>query len=170
MTLMGLWGKERSSSFKGLYAGKLRWRRWSKDEDLFIVNNYAKISTKMIAKEINRTVSSVRNRASVLRAEGLIVSMRGRWSDYENNFLVENCKVMSYQDISRVLGRSRVAVIGKMRYMGLVKNEGWSIEDVNFLKLNYKEMSNREMAKELGKTYFSVQGKVKRLRLRVGDK
>ena len=89
------------------------------------------------------------------------------WIEEENQFLQDNYKTMSYQDVATHLNRTVGAVKTKCCRLGLVEavKRDWIEEENQFLQYNYKTMSHRNMATHLNRTIEAVKQKCWKLGL-----
>lgn len=96
--------------------------RWKQEEDEYLRQNFGKLSAKEMAKKLKRGEKATYNRCYFL---GL--SKRGKkgswkkWTQKEKEFLMENYKKLTNQQLGKQLGRSENSVIGMARRMGLSK-------------------------------------------------
>lgn len=89
--------------------------KWTKEEDKFIIEHYKKKSANEISLYINRTASSIRKRARVLKMSSAV----SHWTHEEELFLYEKWGIVSADRIAKQLGRSRNAVLLKAYQMSL---------------------------------------------------
>jgi len=93
----------------------LKKRKWTEEEDEFIINHYKKMSSVEISSHINRTASSIRKRARVLKISNPVT----HWTRVEEDFLFEKWGIISVDSIAKQLNRSRNAVLLKAYQMSL---------------------------------------------------
>ena len=79
-------------------------RKWTKEEEEYLLKNYKK-ANKLLAKELNRNIGSVQQK---LFRMNLLKPIR--WTEEEDNFLVEKWDTMKLERIAKKLGRSKRAV------------------------------------------------------------
>lgn len=85
-----------------------------------------------------------------------------RWTEEQLNFLKNNYKTMSFEELEKELGKSVSAIKQKAYDLQLTK-KFWSAEQIKFLKSNYEEMSIEELEVQLGKTANAIKLKASRL-------
>lgn len=90
-------------------------KRWSTEEDNFIIENYKSTDVEAISQQLGRTVSAIRKRASAL---GLAEKIN-RWSNEEMEFLNEKWGILNLDTIAKKLNRSRNSVLLKAHKMSL---------------------------------------------------
>lgn len=129
-----------------------KYKKWGRKELDFLKGNYKDLSDKEIAKELNRTIWSVKNKRV---RDGL--KKETRWSEEEVNFLKSNYKDMTAKEIADKLGRTEWAIRGKVREMGLKKVKKRTKDEKKFLKKNYPVMENKEIAKKLGRPPYQIR-------------
>lgn len=93
----------------------LKKRRWTGEEDKFIINYYKKMPSEEIASYTGRTASAVRKRAQALKLSAEV----SRWSREEEQILFEKWGMVNIDTIARKLNRSRNAVLLKACHMSL---------------------------------------------------
>ena len=89
------------------------------DEEIKYLKGHRYESIKNIAKVLNRSESSVRNKQTIL---GLRKPTRKYWTKRENNFIYENIDNMTYEEMAKVLKKSIYAVKSHCMHIGLSKN------------------------------------------------
>ena len=92
-------------------------RKWTQEEDEFVIGNYKKMSSDEISLHINRTASSIRKRARALKVSSEVT----HWTEEEEQFLFEKWGVVNVDIIAKQLNRSRNAVLLKAYQMSLRK-------------------------------------------------
>jgi DNA-binding CsgD family transcriptional regulator len=90
-------------------------KRWSREEDNFITENYKSIDVEAISQQLGRTVSAVRKRASALG----LAERTNRWSNEEMEFLNDKWGILNLDTIAKKLNRSRNSVLLKAHKMSL---------------------------------------------------
>lgn len=90
-------------------------RNFSKEEILFIKENYKKMEYKELAKHLNRTVSSIQSKCLKLGLSRVL------WEEIEVQYLMDNYSSKTAKEISKYLGRSEQAIHHKANRMGLVR-------------------------------------------------
>lgn len=93
----------------------LKKRRWTKEEDKYILDHYKKISLDRISLYIDRTTSSIRKRARALKISTVVT----HWTREEEQILFEKWGIISVDTISKQLNRSKNAVLLKAYQMSL---------------------------------------------------
>ena len=79
-------------------------RKWTKEEEEYLLKNYKK-ANRLLAKELNRNIGSVQQK---LFRMGLLKPIR--WTEEEDNFLVEKWDTMKLESIAKRLNRTPRAV------------------------------------------------------------
>jgi hypothetical protein len=138
-------------------------RDWTTREIKFVKDNYLKMSTFRLAAEIERTPETIYRLVSLNGWFDKPKNLKRRkrkppkkkmdeilWSSYEVAFLMDFYKTMHYTQISRKLGRSKKAIMCKMRKLGIYQDrlkiffEGsisfyYNTEEEKTQKLEYME-------------------------------
>ena len=81
-------------------------RKWTMDENQYMISNYNLLSVEILMKDLNRSRNSILKRAQYLN---LTIVLK-YWTKDEINYLEENWGIMSIKSISRKLKRSMDAV------------------------------------------------------------
>ena len=103
-------------------------RLWTEEEINFLKENWSTKTHKEIAKELNRSISSIANKTRKLR----LVDNSSKWTDEEVEFLKENY----FKDVDFLadkLNKTCDAVKSKRFKLGLVVSNKWSKEEEEFL-------------------------------------
>jgi len=136
-------------------------RKWSKEEDNFIIENYKVLSSKEISQHLNRTASAIRKRALALGISGTV----NRWSEEEENFLKEKWGILNVDAVAKKLNRSRNAILLKAYQMSLREQ----------ITANGAYLTPNDISSILGvntRTLYSwiYKGKIRHRRFKVGKK
>ena len=84
---------------------------WSEEADVFILENYEKLSRLEIATHLERTPCSIDNRMKQLRGKGSIDSKYNvPWTECETKFVLDNWGILSCEQIANELGRTKRSV------------------------------------------------------------
>ncbi|SDE80897.1 hypothetical protein [Riemerella columbipharyngis] len=84
-------------------------KKWTKEEESFLVDNYRELSIEEIMKVIPRSKDAIRWRAKAL---GITRSRGESWTDKEIKMIEEN---YSISEICRMTGRTYTSVVKKRR-------------------------------------------------------
>ena len=79
-------------------------KKWTKEEEEYLLKNYKK-SNRVLAKELNRNIGSVQQKLFRLN-----LLKPTRWSEEEDNFLVEKWDTLKLESIAKRLNRTPRAV------------------------------------------------------------
>jgi len=96
-------------------------KRWTKEEIEFLKQNINNLSYNQLAKKLNRSWSSIRNKTYEL---GLIKepkTMPNIWDDKKIEFLKKHYLSMTYEELSKHLGICVKAIRRKLSKLGLKK-------------------------------------------------
>lgn len=137
-------------------------RNYTEEEIQYIENNFANMTIKQIANNLNKKDSSVYN---VVRKLGLIKQEHNKWTDEEINFLKSNYINMTSEEISRYIKHSVDAINTMRDRLNLVRCKNWSSEEIQFLKNNFESTLFSELSKALGRTESAIRAKCFELNL-----
>jgi hypothetical protein len=86
-------------------------KRWTDKEDQFLRFNYVRYTNEILANQMERTSSAIKDRAARL---GINKSgSRKRWTKTEHNYLAKNRDILPPSVIAKKLGRSRAAIVNR---------------------------------------------------------
>mgnify|MGYP003675745965 CR=1 FL=1 len=85
-------------------------KRWTDKEDQFLRSNYVRYTNDILATQMERTSSAIKDRAARL---GINKGYRKKWTKTEHNYLAKNREVLPFSVIAQKLGRSRAAVANR---------------------------------------------------------
>ena len=139
-------------------------RKWTKEEDQFILDNYLEMPNEEIANYLGKTKSSVSHRACRL---GIKSKSPESWSESDDIFLKENFGSKTAEYIAKELNRTKGSVSARIIKLRLSTkiNKSWSDKEDNFLIDNHLKISNKEIAIQLGRTTSSVTNRITTLHL-----
>ncbi len=140
--------------------GRSRKVAWTDAEDVFLKEHIFIWPVKKIAKEFNRSISSVKARAWKKRW-----LKQNLWTKQESSQLRYLLSRYSYKEISAKLGRSIESVKRKRKRMGL-EGKGWTDIDIKILRKFFPIETNAEVAKRLGMSSPTIAPKARKLGLR----
>ena len=127
--------------------------KWTEEEINFLKENWNKKTHKQIAKELNRSISSIANKTRQMR----LVDKTNKWTDEEIEFLKENY----FKDVdflANKLNKTCDAVKSKRFKLGLTSTNKWTKEEEDFLKENYFKDKDF-LVNKLNKSYDSIKSK-----------
>lgn len=149
-----------------------RHKRWSKEEEDYVKNNWGRIKTKDIARKLNRNTSSVYRKATRLNLkmsdeEYENVTDKLKWTDEMKKYVMDNYGVKPTEDIMRHLDINDVHKLrNQAKYLGVSKDgHVWSSEEENYLMSNWGDVSIRYMAKRLNVSTNAILQKANKLKL-----
>jgi hypothetical protein len=85
-------------------------KRWTKNEDSFLRSNYVRYTNEILATQMERTSSAIKDRAARL---GINKGYRKKWTKTEHNYLAKNRDILPPSVIAKKLGRSRAAIVNR---------------------------------------------------------
>lgn len=137
-------------------------RRFTEEEEKYILENYKTKSVTEIAKELGRELSTVTRKMKNMG----IYKPNKRWTKEQELFLMKNKENMTIEEMAEKIGKTRRAVYARMLKISEERKIlKWNCSEDKFLIENYKNMSFKEMATILGKKIHSVQSRIIRLGL-----
>lgn len=140
-------------------------RKWTKEEDEYIKNNFGNKTFSEMAEHIGCAITTVQNRAGFLGFEFERKTSR-RWDEEE----IELLKIMApkylNKTIARKLNRSINELNKKAKELGIElisKRPIWKKWKVKFLKENINILSLSQIEKELEVSYYQIMDKLDEL-------
>lgn len=134
-------------------------RKWTKEEDLYIIEHYLHLSYKKIGEHLNRTEPAINFRTKKL---GLSKAPK-EWSDSDVLYLKTNYKGQEIEDIAQTLNRTPRAISGKAQELGLSKGLYYTKEEEQYIIDNYTKMPAKEIGRKLNRDTKSIQAKAQTL-------
>ena len=140
-----------------IYNGK----RWTKEEDEFLRQNYLTKPIKEIADHLGRTEAACLNRASAI----LGIYKNSPWTKEEDEYLRQNYATKSIKEIAEQLGRTGVACQTRANILAIKKERAgiWTKEEDEYLRQNYCIKSYKEIAEHLGRTEGTCKSRASKL-------
>ena len=139
---------------------------WESDKIALLEELYPNkyYSVEEIAKALNRTTSSVRNKAIELD----ITRGIKRWKGEYDTFLKEKYRALGTLQCAKILGYTESHIQRRAKQLGLNKKiKLWTEEEVETLReLSDKHFTQAEIAKELHRTIAQIKNKLNILKIR----
>lgn len=136
----------------------------------FIKENYANMSYKQMAKELDTTINVISNHVKELLEEGKIIRKSKRWTEKEDDYLIKNYKILRTNilaekfDVSQEIIRNRYYNLTNGK-LGLRK-----IEKRRLLKEKEEEAKMTKLYNEIISKKETLQGlKLDKLNLKKGQ-
>ncbi len=104
---------------------------WTLEEEEFLKENFVAFNIQEIAKQLERSPNSLRNKAYKLQLRKETVL----WTEEEEEYLKTHYCKQSYQAIALALNRTDSAVLNKASKLGLKKRQWLPEEEEYFLSL-----------------------------------
>lgn len=115
-----------------------------------------------IAEKLNKCTTTIYKTIQKLGLE--YKDRKGKpWNQEEIQFLEDNYKTMSYDELANKLNRTKKAIQGKLHGLNLIKeikSKNWSDEEIQFLKENINSLSYEEISSHLNRSISAIYTKV----------
>ncbi|HSW56499.1 MAG TPA: hypothetical protein VLH59_15555 [Ignavibacteriaceae bacterium] len=123
-------------------------RRWTNDEELFLIKNFRRITYKQIGKQLNRTKSSVQGKVTAMK---MIKILERKWTPQEKRLLTRFYGKIPIAEIAKRLNRTPGSISARAEFQKLKKKgpPDYSDKEKNFIRKNYLKMTNKQIAKKL---------------------
>ena len=145
-------------------------KSWTQQEIEYLRDSWGRISLAQIMDSLSRTEDSVMRKA---RRIGLCVKkpekdmLKKRWGVEEDNFIIENYRVLTVEAISQQLGRTVYAIRKRALALGVAGEVSrWSIDEMEFLNEKWGILNLDTIAQKLNRSRNSVLLKAHQMSLR----
>src|SRR5437667_1368864 len=137
----------------------MAWKRWTAREDAYLRSRYGRAPTKLVARDIGRTVAAVHSRAGHLEVK----CQYRTWSPERESLLRKKYGRIPTNRLARELGMSLPAVYTRAKRLDITRNiaragisRAWTTSEDNFLNENYGKTRPSAIAKALGRSKASI--------------
>lgn len=138
--------------------------RWSPDELQRLEELYGRRDDAAIARELGRTVPSVRSQAQKLFGDR---QRSGPWTPEETERLKDYIGASSPDVIARIFGRLPSEVSERIESLGAkIKSGDWSRDEVQRLRQLYGRRTDQDLARILGRPVGEIEEKAVEYALR----
>jgi hypothetical protein len=117
---------------------------WSKEDIIFLKENYGKLSIREISKKLNKSEFSISTKLNKLK-----ISKSKSWTNEEIKIVEDNYSNMSNPNIAKLLKNRKPQAIQDLAQKLGLKKEKYSYYNLNFIVENLKEY-----AKKINRTPF----------------
>lgn len=142
-------------------------KRWTKEQETFLKNNFDILGIDGCADILDRTRSSIFEKATRLNLrEQRQVQV---WTEEDDRFLMENYTVLGVQRCADELGLDYHIVQHRaVKNLGIrhYYNKAWSDEEKEFLIENYPDKLGHYCAEKLDRSFHAVHKMVEKLELK----
>lgn len=140
-------------------------RKWTKEEEQYIVDNYKKLTDEEIGERLNRTKYAVRMRRTKTLGISKAKYRRGMYTKEEERYIADNLH-KGVRAIAQRLGRTNSGIQNKITMMGLTQSTHvWTDEERKFVADNFLSMSDKKLSEALGLSESSVAAQRKEMGL-----
>lgn len=134
-------------------------RKWTNEEDKYLIDNISKYSNHELALALNRTDSAVYTRVSYLK-----LNRFKYYTTEEDEYIKNNYKTLSYAEIAKNINRTVHSVEARRSFLGLKKNSHKFYTEKDTEKINNAKTINDRLilAKEFNISYRNMCLAIKR--------
>lgn len=147
-------------------------RPWLPDDERYVLENYGRVPVESIAKQLNRSRASIRQRAARPRNGRPGVGRKApRWTESELLYLSQAYQKASPPGIAEHLGKSTRSVYSMAHKLGVTRHHirspprEWTPTEDDFLRANYGKVRPSNIALSLSRSRNSVYHRAERLGL-----
>lgn len=139
-------------------------RRWTKEEDAILQEEYPHSDVAKLALKLDRTIWSIRSHAIIIGTKS--IDSR-KWTKEEDNYLIKNWQIENTPQLAIELGKTTCSIQHRARRLHLKKaKRAWEKEQIMFLKDNWAIISASEIALHLNRDRPTVYNKARELNLK----
>lgn len=145
-------------------------KKWIQEEVQYLQDSWDKESPEKIMEHLGRSEDSVMRKArrlglNVNKAEDEL--LKRRWTEEEDDYIIENYGVLTAAEISRKLGRSVYALRKRAIAIGVTcEAKRWSAEEMEFLNEKWGILNLDTIAQKLNRSRNSILIKAYQMSLR----
>ncbi|MCP1191443.1 hypothetical protein NKR17_20670 [Priestia flexa] len=140
---------------------------WTKEEDLFLKEQYGQMTLQKIGEWLNRSKESVNKRVSRLQLRNKQNGIRKRWTPDQDTFLKVNINRMNNREIGKQLGKSPSSVANRIRLLKLVRKTSlrrWTKKEDEYLVRWYGIKTLDQLSRRLQRSMRSHQRNAENIR------
>ena len=93
---------------------------WTPEEDVLFKKLFPKIENELLAKQLDKTVSSIRNKANKMNLK----KADNYWEIGQEKYVMENYGKIPISDMMKYLNKTKWAVINKYRELSGLRKTG----------------------------------------------
>lgn len=142
---------------------------WVREEEIFLMNNWNKLTLKELVNHLNRTPSSILKKVKRLGIEknrDRNILIKKKWFPEEDEYLNDNYRVVPIESIIKKLNRSKSSIMKRAQYLKISKTiKRWTKEDENYLEEYWGVFSIKSLSKKLERSEIAILLKANKLSL-----
>jgi G:T-mismatch repair DNA endonuclease (very short patch repair protein) len=138
-------------------------KRFTQTEKEYILKYWGSKPRKEIAKDLNRSISSIQKIASAGHVQHKVY-----WTKTEVKILKKNYGKIPTKTLAGQLNKKLAYVVHKANELGITvqQYQKWSEKELDFLKKEYANYSHEELSKILNRTPGSIKRRALKLKLK----
>jgi len=139
---------------------------WTKEEDLFLKEQYGRMTFQRIGEHLNRSKESVNKRIIRLNLRSEDNCLRKKWTTEQDTFLIENIGIMNNHEIGNHLGKSPSSVATRIKILKLTRKETlrrWTEQEDEYLLKYYGSKSLERISRRLQRSIPALESRLSRL-------
>ncbi|MBK0009953.1 MarR family transcriptional regulator [Bacillus sp. S35] len=141
---------------------------WTKEEDLFLKEQYGQMTFQEIGEHLNRSKESVNKRILRLNLRSEENCLHKKWTTEQDTFLKENIDIMNNRELGNHLGRSPSSVATRIKILKLTRRETlrrWTEQEDEYLLKHYGSKSLKHISIQLQRSIPALESRLNRLGL-----
>ena len=139
---------------------------WTKEEDLFLEEQYGQMTFQRMGEYLNRSKESVNKRIIRLNLRSEENCLRKKWTTEQDTFLRENINIMNNREIGNHLGKSPASVATRIKILKLARRETlrrWTKQEDEYLLKYYGSKSLENISRRLQRSIPALESRLNRL-------
>lgn len=128
-------------------------KKWSKEEENFLINNFSKLTYKELAVKLNVSENQINKRARLLNLNKKEY-VDFKWTEEKDNYLRENISRKTYKELAENLNASINQILRRKTKLNLKKDvkeiPQYTKKEVDFIKENFFKMTYKEISAVTG--------------------
>ncbi|MEK6448362.1 sigma-70 family RNA polymerase sigma factor, partial [Priestia aryabhattai] len=141
---------------------------WTKDEDLFLEEQYGQMTFQRMGEHLNRSKESVNKRIIRLNLRNEENCLHKKWTTEQDTFLKENIAIMNNREIGNHLGKSPSSIATRIKILKLTRRETlrrWTEQEDEYLLKYYGSKSLKHISIQLQRSIPALESRLNRLGL-----
>ncbi|MFL0574644.1 helix-turn-helix domain-containing protein [Priestia megaterium] len=139
---------------------------WTKEEDLFLEEQYGQMTLQRIGEQLNRSKESVNKRIMRLNLRSEENCLRKKWTTEQDTFLKENIDIMNNREIGNHLDKSPSSVATRIKILKLTRRKTlrrWTEQEDEYLLKYYGSKSLGNISRRLQRSIPALESRLNRL-------
>ncbi len=120
-------------------------KRWSKEDEIFLMNSYSKLNNNELADHFGVSKIAIQRKLARLK---LLRQYQKKWNEREEKFLFENYATMSDRELAKVFSVTQISIKRKLARLGCRRNLRQKRQN-NEVKIKIKKSGENKITSDL---------------------